>query len=295
MDILEKALEKSDQLEHTSADNSIEKKQLKTKLTRATSAPATKRSVTIDWEKLAAMGYLSNLQGKSGLAEEYRMIKRPLLANAFGRGAEGIERSNVILVASSIPSEGKTFTAINLAISIANERDKNVLLIDADVAKPTVAKRLGIAGSPGLIEYLEDDTLEFSDISLTTDIPNLQIIPAGKRHTFSTELLSSNRMLHFVEQLSQRYSDRVIIFDSPPLLAATEAEVLATLVGQVVLVVSAGTTMQNTVKESMKKLEGCDVVLALLNKARHEHVLSYYGYSQYGQYGQYGQQHDAEE
>lgn len=101
-------------------------------------------------------------------------------------------------------------------------------------------------------------------------------------------------MLDFVEQLSERYSDRVVIFDSPPLLAATEAEVLAALVGQVVLVVSAETTMQNTVKEAMKKLEDCDVVLGLLNKVQHEHRMSYYGYGGYG-YGQYGQQHEAEE
>ena len=289
MDILEKALEKSGQIEQSSTDHST---QLKPKLAR--SIPATKSSVKIDWEKLAAEGYLSNEEGKSGLAEQYRMVKRPLLTNAFSAAAEGINRSNLLLVTSSIPSEGKTFTAINLAISIANERDKNVLLIDADVAKPTLAKRLGITESPGLIEYLEDESLGFSDISLSTDIPNLQIIPAGKRHTFSTELLSSNRMLQFVEQLSERYSDRIVIFDSPPLLAATEAEVLAALVGQIVLVVSAETTMQNTVKEALKKLEDCDVVLGLLNKAKHEYAMSYYGYGGYG-YGQYGQQHEAEE
>jgi len=292
MDILEKALEKSGQVEQTSIDNPVIKTQPKPKLAR--SVPATKSSVTIDWEKLADEGYLSNMQGNSSLAEQYRMIKRPLLTNAFSKASEGIEKSNLILVTSSIPAEGKTFSAINLAISIANERDKEVLLIDADVAKPTLAKRLGITESPGLIEYLEDDSLEFSDISLSTDIANLQIIPAGKRHTFSTELLSSNRMLDFVEQLSERYSDRVVIFDSPPLLAATEAEVLAALVGQVVLVVSAETTMQNTVKEAMKKLEDCDVVLGLLNKVQHEHRMSYYGYGGYG-YGQYGQQHEAEE
>ena len=292
MDILEKALEKSDQVEQLKTDTPVAKTLPKPKLAR--SVPATKGSVTIDWERLATEGYLSTLQGNSGLAEQYRMIKRPLLTNAFSNASEGIVRSNLILVTSSVPAEGKTFTAINLATSIDNERDKNVLLIDADVAKPTLAKRLGITESPGLIEYLEDDSLEFSDISLSTDIPNLQIIPAGKRHTFSTELLSSDRMLDFVAQLSERYADRIVIFDSPPLLAATEAEVLASLVGQVILVVSAETTMQNTVKESMKKLENCDVVLGLLNKAKHENAMSYYGYGGYG-YGRYGQQDEVEE
>ena len=280
MDILEKALEKSEQVDHTNTENSGFKANVKLKVDKV--APPTKHSVTIDWQQLATMGFLSQDQGHSGMSEEYRMIKRPLIYNAFGKGAQGIERSNLILVTSSIPAEGKTFTAINLAMSIANERDKNVLLIDADVAKPSIAKTLGITKSPGLIEYLEDESLDFSDISLTTDIPSLQIIPAGKRHTFSTELLSSDRMVQFVDELSQRYSDRIVIFDSPPLLAATQAEVLATLVGQIILVVGAETTMQSTVQDAMKKLEERDVVLALLNKAKHGLTMDYYGYGQYG-------------
>ena len=280
MDILEKALEKSDQVDHTNAAKPVAKVKVKSKLDKI--VPQTKRSVAIDWKQLATMGYLTNEKGNSGLAEEYRIIKRPLLYNAFGKAAQGIERSNLILVTSSIPEEGKTFTAINLAMSIANERDKNVLLIDADVAKPSIAKILGVTKSPGLIEYLEDDALGFTDISLTTDVPSLQIIPAGKRHPFSTELLSSDRMVQFVDELSLRYADRIVIFDSPPLLAATQAEVLATLVGQIVLVVGAETTMQSTVQESMKKLEERDVVLALLNKAKHGLVMNYYGYGKYG-------------
>jgi len=282
MDILEKALEKSDQVSQANVEKPIVKGGTDSKPKVKKQVPSTKHTVRLDWEKLAEEGYLSLEQGNSGLAEEYRIIKRPLLYNAFGKAAEGIKRSNLILVTSSVPSEGKTFTAINLALSIANERDKNVLLIDADVAKPTLAKRLGITTSPGLIEYLEDDSLSFSDISLTTDIANLQVIPAGKRHTFSTELLSSDRMVQFVDELSECYSDRIVIFDSPPLLAATQAEVLASLVGQIVLVISAENTMQSTVQEAIKRLEDRDVVLALLNKAKHGLTMDYYGYGQYG-------------
>lgn len=277
MDILEKALEKSEGEVHLNANSSIKGKSKPKRV-----MPTTKRSVSIDWGKLATMGYLSSKAANSGLAEEYRIIKRPLISNAFGPASKEIKRSNLILVTSSVPAEGKTFTAINLAISIANERDKNVLLIDADVAKPSIAKRLGIEGAPGLIEYLENDKLDFSDISLKTDIPNFQIIPAGKRHSFSTELLSSDRMVEFVNDLSELCADRIVIFDSPPMLAATQAEVLASLVGQIVLVISAETTVQSTVQESIKKLEDRDVVLALLNKAQHGLIMDYYGYGQYG-------------
>lgn len=284
MDILEKALEKSIQDNNTGGvETSVSNKRATQAQSISSESHEKQRLAKINWEKLSEEGFLSREQTlDTSLVEEYRMVKRPLINNAFGRGSQGIEKANLILITSSLPGEGKTFSAINLAISIANERDKRVLLIDADVAKPSIAKRLGINSSPGLIEFLENDAIHFSDICLKTDLPGLQIIPAGKRHAFSTELLSSDKMLNFVEELSKRYPDRLVIFDSPPLLAATQAEVLATLVGQVVLVISAENTMQNTVQDAMKKIETSDVVLALLNKSQQKLGMDYYGYGQYG-------------
>ncbi len=241
--------------------------------------------LNIDWKHLSDFGFAAPGSSNSEAIEEYRNIKRPIVNNAFGKGSEGITRANLILVTSSLPGEGKTFTAINLALSIANERDKKVLLIDADVARPSVSKVLGINDSPGLIEYLDGADVSFSDIIVRTSIPGLCIIPAGKLHKYSTELLSSNKMALFVEELSNRYPDRIVIFDSPPLLAATQGEVLARLVGQVILVIEAEQTLQNVVMESVEKLAACDVVLALFNKTKRNMDINYYGYG-YG-YGQY--------
>jgi protein-tyrosine kinase len=235
----------------------------------------------IDWEKLAESGFVTPGDSNTQTIEEYRNIKRPLVSNAFGESSVGIDRANLILITSSVPGEGKTFTAINLALSIANERDKKVLLIDADVARPSISKTLGIQSSPGLIEYLEGQDVEFSDIVLKTNMPGLRIIPAGKQHKHSTELLSSNRMVVLAQQLSNRYPDRIVIFDSPPLLAATQGQVLAGLVGQVVLVIEAETTPQSMVMESVNKLTSCDVVLTVLNKSKSSSDASYYGYGQY--------------
>jgi capsular exopolysaccharide family len=242
--------------------------------------------VEIDWVRLAELGFVTPSDVNTKTIEEYRNIKRPLVYNAFGAGSVGIARSNLILVTSSVPGEGKTFTAINLALSIANERDKKVLLIDADVARPSVSKALGIysPSRPGLIDYLEDESIDYSEIELSTNLPGLRIIPAGKLHKYSTELLSSNKMALFAEELSNRYPDRIVIFDSPPLLAATQGEVLAKLVGQVVLVVEAEKTLQSMVMESVSKMSVCDVVLLVFNKT----LISlsdgyYYGYG-YGQY-----------
>lgn len=250
----------------------------------------TENHITFDWESLKESGFLSLDDTHSRIAEEYRSIKRPLVTNALGSRKRDIENSNLILITSSIPGEGKTFTSINLSFSIAAELDKKVLLIDADVSKPSVSKVLGIKPRKGLIDYLENDSLKLSDIILQTEIPGLRIIPAGKAHSFSTELLASDKMISLSRELSERYSDRIVVFDTPPLLATTQAEVLASQMGQILLVIGAESTPQNFVMESVKKLQNCsDVVLALLNNSKRNLNSGYYSYG----YG-YGQEEEEE-
>ncbi len=235
-----------------------------------------------DWSFLKENGYISADNPHSKLVEEYRSIKRPLIVNAIGARKKEIQRSNLILITSSVPGEGKTFTSINLALSISAEMDKKVLLIDADVSKPSISKVLGIKKKIGLIEYLEGQVNDLSEIIVQTEIDGLRIIPAGKRHKFSTELLASNKMGTLAQELSERYQDRIVIFDTPPLLATTQAEVLASMVGQVILVIAADSTPESIVMESVKKLESCaDVILTLLNKTQRSLDTSYYGYGQY--------------
>ena len=287
MSTIENALAKAEKLlkydSETSAKDDVSVSEENAERSNDASKALAKSEVeTFNWAFLKENGYITEDDSHSVLAEEYRSIKRPLVVNAIGARKKDIQRSNLILVTSSIPGEGKTFTSINLALSIAAELDKKVLLIDADVSKPSVSKVLGIKQTPGLIEYLEGEIDQLSDIILRTEVKGLRVIPAGKRHKFSTELLSSNRMALLAQELSDRYPDRIVIFDSPPLLATTQAEVLASLVGQVVLVVAAETTSQNIVLESVKKLtDSADVVLTLLNKVQHSLDTSYYGYGQY--------------
>jgi protein-tyrosine kinase len=263
----------SDKLENA---HSVEKNNIKS---------TTADIISINREKLFRQGFLDIDNSGSEMVEEYRIIKRPLVNNAFGAQKEGIKRANLILITSSVPSEGKTFTAVNLALSLASERDKKVLLVDADVANPCIGKLLGINNQHGLIDYLDGEDLDFAKMMVKTDIPGFSFIPAGKKHSFSTELLASHRMEILVDELHARYADRIVIFDSPPLLAATQAEVLASLVGQVILVVEAEITNQSLVAESINKLKVCDVVLTLLNKSTRSLDAKYFGYSSYGQYG----------
>jgi len=240
------------------------------------------RQVTLDLTRLAANGYISSQDVRSQLADEFRVIKRPLLANAHGKSAAPVQRANQIMITSAIPGEGKTFTAINLALSIAMELDNTVLLVDADVARPAVLSRLGLPDSNGLLDLLVTKDLDPADVLLKTNVEKLTILPAGKPQSRATELLASDAMTRLVDELATRYPDRILIFDAPPLLPSTESRVLATHMGQVVVVVEADRTQQNSLMQALATIESCPVVMTVLNKVRRSEVGSYYGYYGYG-------------
>ena len=204
---------------------------------------------------LGLEGVLSPDSERSRTAEEYRMIKRPLLTRAFGTNVAGEPHRNLIMVTSSVEGEGKTFSSLNLAISIAMEMDRTVLLVDADLAKPGLSRLLKISNQPGLTDRLIDETLDLRDLLIKTDIPKMSILPAGRRHKRSTELLASNVMRNLLDELALRYSDRIVLFDSPPLLATSESSVLADQMGQICLVVESGVTPQFLVKDAIARLQ----------------------------------------
>jgi receptor protein-tyrosine kinase len=242
-------------------------------------APAARsKEVSIDLERLASMGYITPDSTRAQIADEFRIIKRPLLMNLHGKSAAPVDRANLIMVTSSLPGEGKTFVAINLAISMAAELDKTVLLIDADVARPSVLPRLGMSATRGLLDILSDSSVTPNDVLLRTNIDGLTIMPAGAPRAHATELLASDAMRRLLDEMATRYSDRVLIFDAPPLLPSTESRVLATQMGQVIAVVEAEHTPQKAVAEAMAALESCPVVMPLLNKTSRSDVGAYYGY-----------------
>ena len=248
---------------------------------------------TVNMARLKQAGALTPDAGRSKIAEEYRLIKRPLLTNAFGHGGNPpVPRGNLIMVTSSVPGEGKSFTAINLAISMATELESTVLLVDADVAKSSVIRYLGLEADRGLLDVLRDPSVQLADVLIKTDIAKLTVLPSGRGFAHATELLASNAMKVFVDDISTRYQDRIIIFDCPPLLATSEASVLATYMGQIVFVVEAESTPQEAVKDALAHLVDCDNVGIVLNKAPTRAAGGdYYGYGYgYGGYGEYGQQ-----
>lgn len=247
---------------------------------------AMSRTVSIDLAMLAAKGMVTPEQPRSAIAEEFRVIKRPLLRNATDAGPARIENANLIMVTSAMPGEGKTFSAINLAISMAMELDYTVLLVDADVSRPSVFRQLGLPPERGLMDVLAGEVTDLSDVLLRTNIEKLSILPAGMPHQRATELLASESMNRLLKQIASRYSDRIVVFDSPPLLVTTESRVLATHMGQVVVVVESERTTHASVKQALATIENCPIKLMMLNKSRHSGPGAYYGYG-YG-YG-YGE------
>ena len=233
--------------------------------------------VKIDLERLATMGYVSPHAPSSRRAEEFRMVKRPLLTNVRGNSAAPVAHANRIMVTSSLPREGKTFVSINLALSIAMERDITVLLIDADATRPAVLERLGLASSKGLLDVLSEPDLDVQTVMLKTNVERLSILPAGTLQEQATELLASKGMSMRVDKLASRFPNRILVFDAPPLLGSTESRVLAAHMGQVVFVIEADRTPQRSVSDALATLESCPVVMTLLNKASSSEAGSYYG------------------
>lgn len=240
--------------------------------------PQVSRGVHIDLARLASLGMVTPDVPRSPIAEEYRLIKRPLLRNATATGPAAIRNGSLIMVTSALPGEGKSFTAINLAVSMAMELDYTVLLVDADVSRPSILNRLGLPPERGLMDVLGGEVSDLGDVLLRTNIEKLSILPAGMPHARATEMLASEAMNRLLEQIANRYPDRIIVFDSPPLLVTTEARVLATHMGQVVIVVEAARTTHGTVKQALATIESCPVKLMVLNKSRDNAAGSYYGY-----------------
>jgi len=251
------------------------------------SPPATGRAaitVTLDLNALEASGFLTPSQRRTPLAEEFRLIKRPLLTVTRNPEPEPGRRS-LIMVTSAFSGEGKTFCAINLAMSMAAEIDRSVLLVDADVVQPNLLRRLGVPPMPGLLDLLADPTVELSQVIAATNVPKLSIVSAGTPNAMATELLASQSMERLLASLAEDHPDRIVIFDAPPLLLTNEAQVLATRVGQVVMVVEAGRTPRQALAQAFALLEACPVVMPVLNKAEHSALPLGYGYGREAEQG----------
>jgi protein-tyrosine kinase len=235
----------------------------------------------LDRGKLASYGITIPSAERSRTVEEFRLIKRNLMASMAKANVFDGQRSNrVIMVTSARPGEGKTFIALNLALAFASERDVKALLVDIDTQHSTLRKILGMSDEHGIVEVLAG-TQDLSHVLLRTNVPNLLVLPAGQGGPHVPELFSSKQMAALVAEMTQRFPDRFIILDTPPCMASSDAATLAPLVGQIVFIVEAHRTQQEEIEAGLSTLSTCPRISLLLNKTDQavEHFGSYgYGY-----------------
>jgi protein-tyrosine kinase len=237
--------------------------------------------LVIDVNALRAGGYLPEVSKERQFADQYQRIKRPLIEKALSGDDAGGE-PRVIMIASAVPGDGKTFTSINLALSMALERDISLLLIDSDVAKHHITDIFGLGDRKGLLDALTDETLDPESLVVPTNSRGLSILPAGTRTEGTAELVSSNRMRQIVTSLCARNPRRILLLDSPPLMITNEGRALVKIAGQVVLVVRAGVTPRHAVQAAIDMFDEKQAGGLILNEVKVGFTEGYYGYGAYG-------------
>jgi len=290
MSVVEKAIQKFREQQHSAgeaqapAQSHLPQAPLPSEpaLPQAAAAPRLP-PVILDRSALRAAGLMAPEEETDLLTRQYRKIKHPLVAKAMGRGAPREPKGYLIMIASAMAGEGKSFTAVNLALSLALEKDVNVLLVDADVAKPQLSHVLRVANQPGLIDVLRDSERDVEALIRTTNVPSLSFLPAGAEAADATELLSSPRMERTAALLGQRDSRRIVVFDSPPLLQTTESPALARVAGQIVVVVRAQSTPQPVLLDALSTLQGHPSVSLVLNQSTQSSTAPYYYYGYRGE------------
>jgi protein-tyrosine kinase len=244
--------------------------------------------LVLDRGRLASFGIFIPSSGRSRTVEEFRLIKRNLMT-AWSQGdLIGNRRaSRLIMVTSARPGEGKTFSALNLALAFASEREVKALLVDVDTQHTGLPRILGIPGDQGIVDVLAGN-LDLSDVLIQTNVPNLMILPAGRGGPHVPELLSSREMGTLLDEMTQRLDDRFIVIDTPPCMASSDAAALAPLVGQIVFIVEAQNTQQAEIEAALSTLSACPRISLLLNKSdtlASEHFGTY-GYSYHSSDGE---------
>jgi exopolysaccharide/PEP-CTERM locus tyrosine autokinase len=255
--------------------------------------PARKK-VSVSRAALREAGVIPPADRERLIADQYRRIKRALIGNISGKVDPPILHPRLVMMTSALSGDGKTYTSVNLALSLAGEKDRTCLLVDGDVAKPHVGNLFGVQEEPGLLDALQDESVDVESLILPTDVPGLSILPAGRRTDQATELLSSERMLQILQRLESRDPRRIAVVDSPPILLSSEARVLTNLVGQIVFVVRAGVTPKPAVLEALGQIDEGRYVGLILNQSEAAHASSYYGYG-YGYGAGYGADRNSED
>lgn len=234
----------------------------------------------IDMAALERAGLFDWSRGRTRISEEFRLAQRQVLRAAFAPSAEaGV--SNLLMVTSARPSEGKSFTALNLAGSVALQGDHHVLLIDSDSKRDSICQALGLADAPGVLDLAANPSLNPNEVILKTEIEYLSILPVGQERGRSSELFASRDMTQLIQRLGRRFSDRLLVLDAAPCLSTSDPAALAPIVGQILFVVEAERTQRDEVEAALDLIQACPLIMLLLNKVQ---AMSRYTFGAYSNY-----------
>ncbi|HUB46655.1 MAG TPA: P-loop NTPase [Acetobacteraceae bacterium] len=233
-------------------------------------AVALERAGMVDWSRT-----------RSRVSEEFRLVQRQILRNAFAPPSAEAGFTNLLMVTSARPGEGKSFTAVNLAGSIARQGNNHVLLVDADSKRDSICYPMGLADAPGLLDLAANSRLDPAPMIVRTPIEQLSILPIGRERERSPVLFSSSEMIRLIKSLGRRYADRLLVLDAPPCLSTSDPAVLASVVGQILFVVEAERTQRDEIEASLDLLQACPTIAMVLNK---QHISSRYTFGAYSSY-----------
>jgi protein-tyrosine kinase len=239
------------------------------------------RKITLDRSRLRAAHIIDWSGTRTQVSEEFRVIKRQLLRQAFPSPGGARAGANLVMITSARPGEGKTFTALNLALGIATEPSRHVLLVDADTSRQGVGEVIGLKDQCGLLDVLSDDEPDLSQVMLRTDIPNFALLLGGVTRDNAAELLAGSRMAALLREMSLRYSDRVILIDAPPCLVSSDPMSLSASVGKVIMVIEADKTQNDEITVALDMVKDCQNVSLILNKTRVNSSMSLGSYGSY--------------
>jgi protein-tyrosine kinase len=220
------------------------------------------RPVAIN-ERICAQNRCVALFPESREMDSYRVLRTQLIH----RTSQGT--GNTIMITSAVPGEGKTLTAVNLAVALAKDYNQTALLVDCDLRRQSVHKTLGVESDRGLIDYLLND-VPVPELIFWPGIDKLTIMSGGRPFHESSELLGSPRMKDLIADMKSRYSERFVIFDVPPVLAGADALALMPLVDHVIIVVQAEQTSVQNLQRALSLIPAEKVLGLVLNRVRNQ-------------------------
>lgn len=250
----------------------------------AFSMPETTAQPPLDMAALERAGLVVGHKVRTRISEEFRITVGHILRSLQTNYSPGRGSPNVLMVTSARPGEGKSFSTLNLAGSMAQHTQREVLLVDVDAKQRSISVELGLGDRPGLLDMSTNPSLRVEDVIVRTAIPHLSVVPIGSGHTIGSELTAARPMSTLIERVARRFPNAIVLLDAPPCLSTSDPSTLAPYVGQIVMVVEAEKTQRNEIIAALDLIKACPAITLMLNKIKLTTSYTFGAYHYFGTY-----------